>query len=756
MFGITVMAAIMGRAVQQDVEYRTQSFFFTAPIGKLEYLGGRFLGALGVLVVVFASLGLGAFVATLLPGMDAERLGANRWAAYLSPYLSVLLPNALVIGAVFFSLAAATKKMLPVYIGSVLVLIGWLIAQQLIRDADNRTLAALIDPFGSRAVSVLTEYWTISERNSRLVPLEGVLLGNRLLWLGIGAAIVALCFWRFSFAETAAARRGRKSKVVADPADNAPPQSVRPALAIRPAGATPARPVAAWRLLPHRIWLEFRETTKNIYFGVLVLAGLLFLIFASTTVGDIFGTSTWPVTFQMLGLVSGSFAAFMLIIIAFYAGELVWRERDNRLDQISDALPVPTWLPLLSKLGALMLIPVLLQAVLMLCGMAIQAVKGYTRFEPGLYLYDMFTIDLVNYWLVCALAIAVHAIVDNKYVGHFVVVVYYLLLLFAGQLGLEHNLYKFGSVPAAVYSDMNGYGHFLPRVRAFQAYWGAASVLLLVLALLFWSRGTASSWRERVAAAKARLSGPTIGVAGAALLAFAGLGGWIFWNTNVLNRYETTTSRQALQAEYEKRYKPMAAEPQPKIDSVTLAVDLYPSEQRARMKGLYAIENKSDRPVGRLLLAFAPTRQARGAPARPRRAVPAREGGRRARRAHLPHRAAAPAGREDRARLRPRAADPRLRQRGIEHEDRLQRQLHQRPGHAADDRLPGSGRAGARSRPQEVRPRAQGAHARPRRSCRPGGERPAGSRRLHRLRCDGVDRAGPDRDLAGLPAARVD
>ena len=86
MFGITVMAAIMGRAVQQDVEYRTQSFFFTAPIGKLEYLGGRFLGALGVLLVVFTSLGLGAFLATLLPGMDAERLGANRWAAYLSPY----------------------------------------------------------------------------------------------------------------------------------------------------------------------------------------------------------------------------------------------------------------------------------------------------------------------------------------------------------------------------------------------------------------------------------------------------------------------------------------------------------------------------------------------------------------------------------------------------------------------------------------------------------------------------------------------
>ncbi len=163
----------------------------------------------------------------------------------------------------------------------------------------------------------------------------------------------------------------------------------------------------------------------------------------------------------------------------------------------------------------------------------------------------------MNYWLVCALAIAVHAIVDNKYVGHFVMVVYYVLLLFASQLGLEHNLYKFGNVPAAVYSDMNGYGHFLPRVRAFQAYWGAASLLLLVVALLFWSRGTASSWRERLAAAKERLDGATLGVAGAALLAFVALGGFIFYNTNVLNRYETPTDRQALQAEYEKRYKPL-------------------------------------------------------------------------------------------------------------------------------------------------------------------------------------------------------
>ena len=609
MFGITVMAAIMGRAVQQDVEYRTQGFFFTAPIGKLEYLGGRFAGALGVLLVVFASLGLGAFVATLLPGMDAERLGPNRWAAYLLPYATVLVPNALLIGAVFFGLAAATRKMLPVYVGSVLVLIGWLIAIQLVRDVDNRTIAALIDPFGSRAVSTLTEYWTISERNTRLIPLGGILLWNRLLWFGVAAIISGLCFWRFSFAEAAGARPGKRGKAVVDPADTAPAVTARPAPSKRASSTATATPTSAWWLVPHRAWLEFRETTKNIYFGVLVLAGLLFLVFASTTVGDIFGTSTWPVTFQMIGLVSGSFAAFMLIIITFYAGELVWRERDNRLDQISDALPTPTWLPLVSKLFALMLVPAVLQAMLMLCGMAIQATKGYTHFEPGLYFYDLFTIDLVHYWLICALAIAVHSIVDNKYVGHFVIVVYYVLLLFASQLGLEHNLYKFGSVPASVYSDINGYGHFLLRVRAFQAYWGAASLLLLVAAFLFWTRGTASSWRERLVSARERISAPSLGLAAVSAIAFVVLGSFIFYNTNILNRYETTTGQQARQVEYEKHYKSSAAEAQPKITSVQLAVDLFPSEQRVRMRGGYALENKSGRPVTSLQLAFAAGRQ---------------------------------------------------------------------------------------------------------------------------------------------------
>src|SRR6185295_9113641 len=110
------------------------------------------------------------------------------------------------------------------------------------------------------------------------------------------------------------------------------------------------------------------------------------LLISSLTVGDVFVTATWPMTFQMVELVSGSFSLFTLVIITFYSGEMVWREREHRLDQIADALPVPTWLPLVAKLLALMAVPALLQLLLMLCGMGIQLAQGFTRFQPAVYL----------------------------------------------------------------------------------------------------------------------------------------------------------------------------------------------------------------------------------------------------------------------------------------------------------------------------------------------------------------------------------
>jgi len=600
MVAMTVVAALMGRAVQQDFEYRTDHFFFSSPIRKWQYLGGRFAGALVVLLVVLSSIAIGGFLGLLLPGIDPDRVGPWRLLPYIIPYGTMLLPNLIVIGGIFFCVAALTRRMLPVYIGSVICLVGYLSASGLLRDIDNKVLGALLDPFGIIAVARVTEYWPISERNTRLIPLEGLLLWNRALWLAIGTLVIAVTAWRFRFGE--AGTSGHRERQAAGETADAPHQrapTMMPGI------------VDAWRLLPKLVGLYFRETVKNVYFGVLVFAGVLFMIAVSTTAGSRYGTSTWPVTWQMLEFVSGTFAVFLLVIVTYYAGELAWRERDSRLDQIHDALPIPTWLPFLAKLLALMLIPVVLQAVLLVCGIAIQTAKGYHHYELGLYLHGLFGIELIDYWLVCVLALTVQSVVNQKYLGHFIMIVYYLAVVFLVVLGIENNLVIYGASPGYEYSDINGFGHFLPRLRAFQAYWTGAALLLAVAGYVFWTRGTSVGWKGRLAIARQRFTRPVAVTAIAGAFAMAAVGSFIFYNTHILNHYLTNHDQQARQADYEKKYKALASAPQPKVTGVKLAVDLYPREQRVRMRGTYTLANKTAQPVDTIHLFFLAGEQVR-------------------------------------------------------------------------------------------------------------------------------------------------
>ena len=74
-FGIVITAAIAGQATYQDVDSNTSVFFYTAPITKLDYLGGRFLAAFAIQMLIFSSVGLGAWIGSLTPWLDKTRVG---------------------------------------------------------------------------------------------------------------------------------------------------------------------------------------------------------------------------------------------------------------------------------------------------------------------------------------------------------------------------------------------------------------------------------------------------------------------------------------------------------------------------------------------------------------------------------------------------------------------------------------------------------------------------------------------------------
>ncbi|WP_254245094.1 ABC transporter permease [Hymenobacter sp. BRD67] len=98
-FGVIVASSLMANPVYRDFEYRTHPLFYTTPITKAGYLGGRFVGSFLIAALVFLGLGLGAAVAGAMPWVEADRFLAHTPpGTYLWPYLIIILPNLLFSG----------------------------------------------------------------------------------------------------------------------------------------------------------------------------------------------------------------------------------------------------------------------------------------------------------------------------------------------------------------------------------------------------------------------------------------------------------------------------------------------------------------------------------------------------------------------------------------------------------------------------------------------------------------------------------
>ncbi len=595
-FGTVITATFAGRATFQDVEHRSESFFFTAPITKLDYLGGRWLGAFLSSLLLYPWIALGALAAAHGPLVDASRVGPDTALSYLAPYATILVPNLVLTTSLFFAMATLFRRMLPVYVASIVLVLGYILALQITGDISTRPLAALLDPFGSNAVDRITEYWTIADKNTRVVPFAGPLALNRAVWMVVTAALLAIAYARFSFTD-----RGARAKPHApearSPRPNTPPHAL-------PTTTLDFSRAASLRAMLGLARLQLRETVKSPFFLAVLVAAGIFVAVAGAEVDQMIGTKTLPVTYVVLEVLGGAFTLFVVVLIAFYAGELVWRERDARLAPILDALPVPRWVLFGSKVVALFGLQVFLVAALMAAGIVLQLAKGYHEHEIGLYLRTLIGIRLVGFWILCAIALFVHVIVNDKAVGHVVTIAYFVASVALPLLGFEHHLYRVGMLPDFKYSAMNGFGHFVAPLVAYEVYWGLFAAALAIIANAMWVRGAAGTLQQRIALARATTPRTTKRIVAALLVAFAATGAFIFWNTNILNRYVPRTTEEGEKADWEKQYKSWEKTPQPRIRALTLSVDFFPESRAAKLRGTYALENASGADIPRVAITL--------------------------------------------------------------------------------------------------------------------------------------------------------
>ncbi|KPM33822.1 Aminopeptidase N [Croceitalea dokdonensis DOKDO 023] len=579
---------IMGVSVLRDFEYNIESLLFSAPINKRDYLLGRFLGSFAVLLFAFTGILFGMMLSEFMPWHNPEDLLGFNAFVYIKIFLMVSLPTLFFGASLFFVTGALSRNLVVVYTQGIILFVIFMLTKAI----TNEFWQAILDPFSLTTTTFATKSWSALEKSIQELPFIGAILYNKLFWVSLGILALIYGYKKFNFNIIKEKRSKRKQveKLVAKST------SVVSDIEI-PEATKQYGLLSKWNQLKQFSWFYFISICKQASFWGIVICGMIIILINSVNLGTVYGVDSYPATYFIVEELKETSIYFFIIILVFYSGELVWKERGAKLDLIYDATPMSSFIKLMGKYIGLNVVYVVLMLALIGSGILFQTLSGYYKYEFQVYFYGFFLEILPFLALYTCIAFFIQSVVNHKFVGIMLVILFFIANVALGLFGFDHELYFFGGSALGTYSDMNGYGHFLKPYLFIKSYWFLFGILLLIIGSLVNVRGTETNLMQRIRASKNRLSKPLFKVASMVFLVFILMGSLIFYNTNILNTYWTNTKATEFRVAYEKELKQFEYIPQPKIVDVNLKVELYPSLRDYTAEGYYILKNTNAQPI---------------------------------------------------------------------------------------------------------------------------------------------------------------
>ncbi|OUR91886.1 peptidase M1 [Flavobacteriales bacterium 34_180_T64] len=583
---------IMGVSVLRDFEYEIESLIFSTTIKKKDYLLGRFLGSFTVLLFVFSGVLFGMMLGEFMPWHNPNYLLEFSFLTYLKTFLIVTLPTLFFGASLFFVTGALSRNLVVVYTQGIFLFVVFMLTKAI----TNQFWQAILDPFSLTTTTFVTKSWSALERGTQSIPFfGGALMYNKLFWFSLGILALLYGYKKFNF-NVIKNKQSKRKKVQVS---NIEPVSDASAITI-PDAEKQYGMLSKWTQLKQFSWFYFLNICKQSSFWAIVICGMVIILINSVSLGTVYGVDSYPATYFIVEELKETSIYFFIIILVFYSGELVWKERGAKLNLIYDATAMSSFINLAGKYIALNLIYVVLMLALISSGIIFQTLNGYYNYEFSVYFSGFFLEILPSLALFTFIAFFVQALVNHKFVGIMVVIILFISTITLGVFGFDHDLYFFGGRSLGTYSDMNGYGHSLKPYLLIKSYWLFFGILLLIIGSLFIVRGTETNLLKRLKISKQRISKPLFIFGSVITIIFILLGSFIFYNTNVLNDYWTNSEATEFRIAYEKNLKSFEYLPQPKIVDVNLKVELYPLSRNYTAEGYYILKNTNEQPINEI------------------------------------------------------------------------------------------------------------------------------------------------------------
>jgi hypothetical protein len=205
----------------------------------------------------------------------------------------------------------------------------------------------LLDPFCFAGVMDTVDSLGIAERNTALLPIIPSVLANRIIWLAVSVCLFFASLWRFDFKYFIA----RSSKKKAGGAGEENGQTGRPrAIPAMPHVTTVHDGLSLISRAFRFAWADFRSLSRTAFFRFVM--ALFFVCFMLThmvwTSQYYITTSHLPLTYTLTYARIPSIVMIIIIMIVL-AVEHLFRERRTGVWQVTDAMPAPNWLFVVSK-----------------------------------------------------------------------------------------------------------------------------------------------------------------------------------------------------------------------------------------------------------------------------------------------------------------------------------------------------------------------------------------------------------------------
>jgi len=588
LIGILFAVAFFNNAALRDHNNQFHEILYTTPIKRHSLFFGRFFGALLLATIpllgIFLGVVLGAIIGPLAGWIDADRIGPFYAQTFINNYLLYILPNMFFGGVIVYSLATKFKSTVVSFVGALGLIIAYAVSGTLLSDIDNETLGGLLDSFGLSAYEVYSRYFTPIEKNTLSPSFSGILLWNRLLWIGVGLIVLLISYATFSF-QIKSQKKKKAIKAETHPSDADMPISDDSAMAVQGTFGSGL----AWTQFKSFFKISFLNIVKSMVFRVIFLFAFILLVVEMVGGYEYYGLQSYPFTYIVVDMITGSSNLFLLIILVFFSGELVWRDRLSKIHEVVNASPHPSLAYLLAKVATLLGVISLIYFFFSLIGILYQLILGFTRIEPLLYL-STYVVDLLPGFIFYSIFfIFIQVVVNQRYQGYFfsilLVFIWDILLL---VLDVQSNMVDLGGGPSTRYSDMNGFGPGLLGSVWFNIYWLLFAFIILIITALFWVRSSGGSFKSRLKVASLNFNKPMKFAFFTILALWVATASFVYYNTFILNPFKSSDELEAISVSYEKKYKKYQHRPLPKITEVTYHVDIFPEERdviaRAEMR----------------------------------------------------------------------------------------------------------------------------------------------------------------------------